>query len=153
MKHEGKPENTDCNIQLTPQEVTARPGETVSIAYSGNVWSRSGCPGCIDQVVFGVEDEPFPCVYNGIPGVYPGEAFKGNLTFKAPSTPGTYHIFGVVASQYGCPEAMEWYRRHPELRFQLGTLTVQPLPPAPKVAWPLLLAPIILGAVLIGISR
>jgi len=127
MKHEGKSEATDCNIELTPQEVTVGPGETVSVAYSGNVWSWPGCPACIDQVVLGVEDEPFPCVYNGIPGLYPGKTFSGSLSFKAPSTPGTYRMFGIVAMQYTCPDAMEWYRRHPELRFQLGTLNVAPI--------------------------
>jgi hypothetical protein len=30
MKHEGKPEETDCNIEVKSQEVTVNPGETVS---------------------------------------------------------------------------------------------------------------------------
>jgi len=141
---------TDCNIELTPQEVRADPGETVSVAYSGNVWSWPGCPACIDQVVLGVEDEPFPCVYNGIPGLYPGKTFSGSLSFKAPSTPGTYRMFGIVAMQYTCPDAMQWYKQHPELRFQLGTLTVRGAPPRPKVTIPAfeMLAPIVFGIAL-----
>jgi hypothetical protein len=153
LKHSGNSGGTDCNIEIKPQEITANPGATVNVTYSGNVWSWPGCPACIDQVVVGLEDNPFPCLYHGIPGLYPGQSFSGTLSFTAPQTPGTYRILGIVAMQYTCEDAMEWYRQHPELRFQLGTLTVSgaPPPPAPPkaaVAALPILAPMVFGLAL-----
>jgi hypothetical protein len=156
VKHEGKSENTDCNLELKPQEITVNPGETVNITYSGNVWSRLGCPACIDEVVMGIEDEPFPCIpygYYGLPGLYPGKEFSGNLSFTAPQTPGTYHIFGVVASEYTPEAAEERYKQHPEWRFQLGTLIVKGAAPgaAPEAApIPLWKVGVVLLALLAG---
>lgn len=136
MKHTGNPAGTDCDLELTPQEATVNPDATVAIAYSGNVWSRPGCPSCVDQVVVGVENEPLTCVYNGIPNVYPGRSFSGNLSFKAPSTVGTYRLLAVVTSQYTVEDAFKWYREHPEARFQIGTLRVGVAPVVPAVpAW------------------
>jgi hypothetical protein len=155
LKHSGNSEGTDCNIELNPQEITANPGASVAVTYSGNVWSQPGCPGCIDQVVVGLEDNPFPCLYCDIPGLYPGQSFSGALSFAAPQTPGTYRVFGVVASQYTCEDAMEWYRQHPEIRFQLGTLTVSgalPPPTPPKAAALPILAPVVFGTVLFASS-
>jgi len=137
LKHTGDPGLTDCNITISPQDITANPDAPVTISYSGNVWSHPACPECIDQVVIGLEDTPLLCAYDAVPGNYPGDSFSGTLRFTAPQTSGTYRIFGIVASQYACEDAEYWYRQHPELRFQLGTLRVgapTPTAEAPTLA-------------------
>jgi len=95
MRHVGDPSKTDCDLEISiagEQEVTVKRGETVTVDYSGRVWSRPGCPACIDQVVIGIEDEPLTCIYNGIPGIHPGREFSGSLSFTAPTEKGTYRI-------------------------------------------------------------
>lgn len=125
MRHSGNSSGNDCNVELSQQEISANPGATVTVSYSGSAWARTGAPANIIGVVIGIEDTPFPCVYFGIPGVYPGKTFSGSLSFTAPSEPGTYKLYGIVAALYTPADAERWYREHPELRFQLGTLTVE----------------------------
>jgi len=100
MRHVGDSSATDCNLEVDVtgqgQEATVGSGETVAITYSGDVWSRPGCPACIDQVVIGVEDEPLFCVYNGVPGVHPGRSFSGSFAFRMPVEGGAYRIYGFV---------------------------------------------------------
>jgi hypothetical protein len=129
VRHSGDSNSNDANVEISPQEISADPGATVSFGYSGNAWARPGAPSNIIGVVIGVEDKPLSVVYFGIPGVYPGQSFSGSLSFTAPSEAGKYRIFGIVAAQYTREDAERWYREHPELRFQLGTLTVEAAPP------------------------
>jgi len=142
MRHVGDSSITDCNLEVNVagqgQEATVGSGETVSLAYSGNVWSHPGCPACIDQVVIGVEGEPLFCAYNGIPDVYPGRTFSGSYGFRAPTERGVYRIYGFVASQYSCEDAKRMYREHPEARFQVGTLAVEVAPPPAPPPWQLM---------------
>ena len=132
MKHVGDPSKTDCNLEINiagqGQQAYVNRGATVTVEYSGQVWSHPGCPGCIDQVVIGLEDEPIDCIYHGIPGIHPGRKFSGSISFTAPTERGTYRIFGIVAMQYTCEAAKRWYREHPELRFYLATLGVEVYP-------------------------
>jgi hypothetical protein len=137
LKHTGDPGLTDCNITISPQDITANPDAPVTISYSGNVWSHPACPDCIDQVVIGLEDTPLLCAYNAVPGNYPGKTFSGILSFTAPKTSGTYRIFCMVTSQWDCEDAEYWYRQHPEQRIQIGTLRVgapTPTAEAPTLA-------------------
>jgi hypothetical protein len=50
---------------------------------------------------------------------------------------------------------MNWYKQHPELRFQLGTLTVSGAPPPPKAAVAALsiLAPTVFGIAIFTLSK
>lgn len=128
MKHTGDASTTDCDLDVDiageGEETTVDPGETVTVAYAGRVWSRPGCPACIDQVVIGLEDDPFVCGYHGIPGIHPGREFSGSFSFDAPSEKNVYKLYALVASKYTCIDAKRWYRERPELRFQIGTLGV-----------------------------
>jgi hypothetical protein len=128
LKHIGNPETADCNIEITPQEIVARAGTIASVTYSGSVWTPPEAPTNIIQIVMGIEDLPlYPCIYYGMPGPHPGQSFGGRIAFRVPQIPGDYRIFGIVAQQYTCIEAMEFdYIPYPERRFQLGRLTVKP---------------------------
>jgi hypothetical protein len=125
VKHSGDPNANDANVEINPQEISANPGATVSVSYSGNAWARPGAPLNLIGVVVGIENTPFPCVYFGLPGVHPGKTFSGTLTFTAPSELGAYKLYGIVAPVYTREDAERFYREHPELRFQVGTLTVE----------------------------
>jgi hypothetical protein len=147
LKHSGDPSGNDANVEISPQESSANPGATVTVSYSGNAWARPGAPANIIGVVVGVEEMPLSVVYFGIPGVHPGKTFSGTLSFTAPSETGKYKLYGVVAPVYTPADAERFYREHPELRFQLGTLTVEV---AAFPWWILVLAGGLGGIVIIG---
>jgi len=137
LKHEGDPEKTDCNLEVNiaeqGQHANVKVGAAFSISYKGNVWSFPGCPGCIDQVIIGLEDEPLECVYHGMPGLHPGRSFSDILTSTAPDVVGTYNIYGFVTMQYTPEDAMAKYKEQPERRFAVGTITVKGK--APEEGW------------------
>jgi hypothetical protein len=132
VKHIGNKELTDCDLEIliegVAQDASVKPGTEVSIFVRGRVWSRQGCPKCIDQVVIGVEDTPIGCAYEGIPGLYPGAAFETTFRYRVPEE-GYFRIFGMVDSQIYCYQAMSDYKAHPEWRFQLGSISSVTPPP------------------------
>lgn len=90
--------------------VPVSPGGTVNVQFVYIIWSQSGCPGCIDQLVVGLDDggvkTGYGCGYNGIPGTYPGTgpsySSSSPVTFSAPTLPGTYSVGIDLTQQFGC---------------------------------------------------
>jgi hypothetical protein len=86
------------------------PGSQVSLAYDYQLWNADFCPGCIAQLVSGLQNSHFgSCAYDGIPGVFPGQNGSENISFTAPDTPGQYDIFVHYFWQYGCSYALNDY--------------------------------------------
>lgn len=131
MEHVGDPGKADANVKLSPQDIVASPGDTVTLNYAGSVWHvpnieelwQSG-NFSYAQLIIGLEDRPLKTVCKSLVR-YPGMRIRGSLSFKAPDSVGKYNIFGMVVTTLG--DASPLYVKHPELRFQLGTLTVFPL--------------------------
>lgn len=106
---------------------TVSPNSTITIVFDLQLWNRDGCPGCRAQVVVGIDDTASACVYNGIPGVYPGH--NGTVTFSmtAPSAPGTYDLIYCGTTQYTCDKAKEMYNTDKGIAQEkqvIGTITV-----------------------------
>jgi hypothetical protein len=62
---------------------------------------QGGCPGCISQLVLGVEGGSKSCVYSGM-----GVVQRSASTFlTAPTSPGVYPVWAVPHWQYTCQDA------------------------------------------------
>jgi peptidoglycan hydrolase-like protein with peptidoglycan-binding domain len=117
------------NVRLNENgnSITVKPDQSISISLDYKIWSRTGCPGCIDQIVLGMDNKPLTCVYNGIPGIYPGKSgsYSGNIT--VPKTPGTYYLYTAYYTQYTCEDAMSIYpTEHYGKSLKIGTIVVTP---------------------------
>lgn len=94
--------------------VNVSPGGSVTVKFIYIIWNQADCPGCIDQLVVGLDDggikTGYGCGYDssidGIPGVYPGTgpsySSSTPVTFSAPTAPGTYSVGIDITQQYGC---------------------------------------------------
>ncbi|MCB9644746.1 MAG: hypothetical protein H6728_16870, partial [Myxococcales bacterium] len=104
------------NVKLNGQgnEVTVAPGANVTFSANYKFTQLPGCPACFAQIVAGYE--PFiggggaptkmDCLYNGGPGTCPSSSSGSkSLTFKAPTTPGIYHIRHRQDLQFTCTNA------------------------------------------------
>lgn len=77
-------------------------GATVSLTANFSIDAGlGGCPGCISQLVFGVNDSK-QCVYNGGGTI----SSSAGATFTAPSVPGTYVVWASGQWQYSCADAV-----------------------------------------------
>jgi len=115
------------NIKLNGggDSVTVKPGQSVSVSFSYKVWSRTGCPACIDQIVLGIDNKALTCAYHGIPGSYPGISGSYSGTIAAPQTPGTYYLYTAYATQYTCNDATALYPNTGySLNKKIGTIVV-----------------------------
>ena len=82
------------------------PGDEFELELDFSVWNRSTCPGCIAQIVIGIGDTAVDCVYDGVPGVFPGVSGPTTMTLTAPTTPGTYPIRWENFLEFGCANAL-----------------------------------------------
>lgn len=83
--------------------VAANKSITVHVAYQ--LWSQSSCPGCVDQITFGFTTAA-GCLYDDLPGVYPGASGTTTFTIKSPTASGTYPIKTGFTEQLKCSDAL-----------------------------------------------
>jgi hypothetical protein len=118
------------NVRLNEKgsSITVKPGQSVSISLDYKIWSRTGCPACIDQIVLGMDDKALTCAYHGIPGIYPGRSGSYSGTITAPETPGTYYLYTAYATQYTCEDAKNLYPKtgYELLNKKISTIIVTP---------------------------
>lgn len=100
------------------------PGGTILVSLDYVVWARDGCPGCILQIVVGLDEQPLYCAYNGGPGRYPGVNGSDIHTITAPKKPGTYHLMWIDAREYSCEDAKHLYQERPSERKKISTIEV-----------------------------
>jgi hypothetical protein len=81
------------------------PGAAITGQGTFQYWTRTGAPGNIIQVVYGVESTPMGCAASSVPGVWPGVTTTAMLSLTAPSAPGTYFVYGFATGQFGCDAA------------------------------------------------
>jgi len=113
--------NVDMNGQ--GNSISVSPGASITISLDYEIWSNSGCPGCIDQIVVGIENTPKYCAYNNIPGSYPGETGSNTHTITAPTAPGIYYLKWTKHMEYSCSDAMAGYNDG-RTKTIIGTITV-----------------------------
>ena len=139
MQHLGDPNKNDGDMQIDVnsqgQEPTVAPGQTnVKWHWWGSVWTAAGTCNLVTQVI-GIEDTPLHTdwPYSSCKE-YPGWPFDYTKYFTAPTQEGSYRIFGIFCPVNTKDEAIQYYLTHPELRFQVGTLSVTSAQPSPPVA-------------------
>lgn len=114
--------STVANVQFNGAGSSAEvsPGSSVSISMNYEVWNQSDCPGCISQIVIGLDSTPLYCAYDGIPGGRPGQTGSNSNTITAPNAPGTYTLYEYFTQQFSCSDALGNYSPGKAI----GTLTI-----------------------------
>jgi len=89
--------------------LTTEPGSPVTVILDYRIWNAANCPGCIAQIVIGLNNQGQYCAYDGIPGVYPGLSAMSQSSLVAPRASGTYTITANFDLQRRCGDALERY--------------------------------------------
>jgi hypothetical protein len=77
----------------------------VTLGYT--LWSAPDCPECTGQLVVSIGDgSSAACVYDGVPGAYPGQRDNGEVTLTAPATSGDHEIVWAIADAVDCAAAV-----------------------------------------------
>lgn len=121
--------NANLNINNQGNKVTVKPGASLDMIFDYAVGNQPDCPGCITQVLWGIDNRYLGCIYNGNPGVC-SNLKQGRYTqnIKAPASPGTYQVYLHPDQNYSCNAAA--YRPN----IAIGTITVQAdCPPSSSV--------------------
>ena len=113
---------------------TVTAGEQVAGQLDFQIWNQDGCPGCISQIVVGIDGDAQTCVFDGIPGQKPGVSDRGRFELVVPNLPGTYDIRYSSRQEYGCADARQAYEADgAQQAIKIGTLTVVAAPVAPPL--------------------
>ena len=112
---------SDFNMNGEGTYIKAEPGERITATLEYRAWDNA-CPGCIYQLIIGVSDSAVACVYNGIPGEYPGVIGNASFAFTAPEEPGLYTVEWAGATLYTCDDALRIFANLP--RKKLGVIEV-----------------------------
>jgi Caspase domain len=83
--------------------ITLNPGTEIKMQFDYTISNEAACPGCIDQILFGIENQYLDCIYNNVPKVCPS-ATTGSFikSFIGPSAPGDYKIYYSFTQDYNC---------------------------------------------------
>ena len=118
-------EISDVKLDDEETKVTSRPGETIQGMLNYQIWSRDGCPVCVDQIVVGIGDKAEDCAYDGIPGVHPGRTGTGSFSVTVPSSEGEHELRYKRTKAYTCEQAMGIYEASPPPATNtIGTIVV-----------------------------
>jgi hypothetical protein len=115
-----KVSNVDLNKQGNYLEVVTDEAFLVELDYQFCCWVGDNTR---RQIMVGLDDKPFWCVYDGIPSEYPGISLHG-LTLTEIQKPGPYNLMWMVTFCDNVNEAMDVYRSRPDLREKIGTIKV-----------------------------
>jgi hypothetical protein len=85
------------------KRVRAAPGASVALTENYTLNTQTiGCPGCIAQIVMGMESGSKQCIYSGS-GIASGSA---SYSLTAPVSKGIYKVWAAGQLQYSCTDAM-----------------------------------------------
>ena len=85
--------------------VVVAPGATLDGSAKYQAWVSTACPGCRQQLVYGIDSTAAGCLYDFSPSTWPGASGTGAMHLVAPSTPGTYRVRVAWALQLSCAAA------------------------------------------------
>jgi hypothetical protein len=115
---------TNCNVDGQGAHAAVGPGALCTVTFDYTVWSGVDCPGCIDEIVVGIEQDAQACAYVGIPGLAPGVSGSATIELIAPTSGGTFAIRSSLELQLSCALALARYEANPPLENVIGTLEV-----------------------------
>lgn len=95
------------NVKLNgngSHKINVFPGAMVTITTDYSIDAAAGgCPGCISQVIFGIEQGSKACIYSGAGVVnQTGQSF----TLVAPTSPGLYPVWSAAQWMFDCNQAL-----------------------------------------------
>jgi hypothetical protein len=98
---------TNVTLDGTSPVVIAARGAVLAAKASVQTWVQSNCAACAAQVVYGVDDMDQGCLFDGGPGVYPGNTVASkSFNVRAPMTPGVHEVKLAHIEQTSCAAAM-----------------------------------------------
>jgi hypothetical protein len=84
-------------------------GQQFTLSFDYVIWNGANCPGCILQLVVGLNGVNQFCAYDAIPALNPpGTAGTANEMLTAPPSPGIYDISVFVVAEYTCNAALTY---------------------------------------------
>jgi hypothetical protein len=110
----------NINIAGQGQIAYVNPGQTISISYTIQIFANPAAPGEIRQAFFAYSWtsswpplSAYTPIYNGMPGLYPGETKSSSFTISVPTSPGTYKIWLCGGSDYSMNKAVVAHTNQP----------------------------------------
>ncbi len=108
------------------------PFRDVKVEFDYAIANREGCPGCLRQVVVGIENKPKECVFDGTPTVCTKGSDVKHAEFSIKPADffpwynvKTYTLYAVDYAQYSCPDAKSLFPDNPYCgKFILGRIYV-----------------------------
>lgn len=112
--------NVDLNGQGNYLTVCANQAFSVALDFSIWCWVAGNHR---RQIMIGIDDDPFWCVYDGVPPELPGLSRHDSVTIAIPK-PGTYTLSWMITFCDNVGDAGDRYRSRPDLREKIGTIKV-----------------------------
>ncbi|GAC1569533.1 MAG: hypothetical protein NVS3B20_00190 [Polyangiales bacterium] len=118
----------NVKIDGTAPVATVAPGATLNGNMTYQAWVHAACATCRQQIVYGLSNDskPLGCLYDDVPGTFPGKSGTANTTIKAPSAPGIYKVQVTwVFNGGGCAGAMGGAQLGVHPTTEVGTIIVK----------------------------
>ncbi|MCK4734056.1 MAG: hypothetical protein KAT65_16510 [Methanophagales archaeon] len=115
-----KVSNVDLNGQGNYLEVGTDEAYMLTLDYQTWSWVDENRR---QQIIIGLDDEPFWCVYDGISMAYSSSNGHGR-TLTEIQKPGTYNLMWMTTFCNNPKDGMDFYKSHPELREKIGMIKV-----------------------------
>ena len=96
----------DVKLDGTSPTVVVSPGTVINGNAKYQAWVSTACPGCREQIVYGIGTNAMGCLYDYSPSTWPGVSGTGTTKITAPSTPGVYKVRVAWALQLACSDAL-----------------------------------------------
>lgn len=124
---------SNLNLNGQGNYIEVNPGTTISGTASYTIWDSS-CPSCIKQLVIGLNNNPQTCIFNEIPGAYPGKSGTASFSLTAPTMPSDYIVGWTEDAMYTCNDAKNNFPS--KSKSMLGTIKVIDTPPTISIGSP-----------------
>ena len=111
----------------TTPVLVASPGKKLTMSSARvQAWIQSVLPAAGMQIVYGVDQTDQGCLYDGSPGVYPGNTHTATFTVTAPMTPGPHEVRIANTEQSSCASAltMNTLKNRPDVT-RIGLIVVR----------------------------
>jgi hypothetical protein len=95
----------EMKLNGTSPVVVVSPGTVLNGSAKYQAWVGTGCPGCRQQLVYGVGNTAMGCLYDWSPGTWPGVSGTATTKITAPSTTGVHKVRVAWALEYSCADA------------------------------------------------
>jgi subtilase family serine protease len=100
------------------------PSETVTFEFDYTMWTDFTLKNENYFLIIGIDDTPVDAMDIGSPGSYPGKTSIDLVNLTAPSSAGTYSVYGTFVNTNDQNNAMDEYINNLEFKTKLGEIIV-----------------------------